>query len=200
MVGEEEREMRRRKAFLVASLVLLLLGMGAWQCNQPTDTPTACPTSTPCPATPTPVDTSALETRIEALKTALATCEAGSTDTVEPSKCVERLVCPEAISAEHAIEYVGEIRTVQGKVVDSKFASGSSGEPTFLNLCYPYGDSRRFTALIWGEDRQEFIDCVGGLPEVVLLNREICVKGLIELYDGIPQIILKECHELVVLQ
>lgn len=197
--------MKRGKAFLVATVILFLLGIV--QCDGSTPTPT-----------PTPCDTSALETQVAdceaarikaaeearatigALEAALATCEAGPTDTVEPPKCVERLVCPEAISAEHAIEFVGETKTVQGPVVDTYFCHTCSGQPTFLNLCYKYEDSRRFTALIWGEDRQEFIDCVGGLPEVILLNREICVKGLIELYDGIPEIILKECHQLAVLQ
>lgn len=142
---------------------------------------------------------SKLEVELTACETTVTAC-CGPTDTVEPSDCVKRLVCPEAISAEHAIKYVGEIRTVQGKVVDGKFASGSGGQPTFLNLCYPYGDARRFTVLIWGEDRQEFIDCVGGLPEVILLNSEICVKGLIELYDGIPEIILTQCDQLTIIQ
>jgi len=33
VVGEEVREMRKRKAFLVASVVLLVLGMAAWVCG-----------------------------------------------------------------------------------------------------------------------------------------------------------------------
>lgn len=40
--------MRRQNAFLMASLVLLLLGMGAWQCGGAAETPT------PIPPTPTP--------------------------------------------------------------------------------------------------------------------------------------------------
>jgi len=107
--------------------------------------------------------------------------------------------CPEAISPEEAIASVGEIKTVQGTVVDTYWASGSSGQPTFLNFCRPHPD-HCFTALIWGDDRQKFIDCLGGPPEQVLLNREVCVEGLIEIYEGIPEIILTECGQLTLIQ
>jgi len=48
--------MKKQKAFLVASVVLMLLGMGAWGCG-PVETPTPTPTFTPTPTiahTPTP--------------------------------------------------------------------------------------------------------------------------------------------------
>jgi len=133
-----------------------------------------------------------LEPALATCQTALATCEAKPTD--GPSDC------DGAISCKEAKNYVGEIKIVQGKVVDTYYASGSSGQPTFLNLCYPYGDERRFTAVIWGEDRQEFIDCLDGPPEQVLLNGEVCVKGLIQIYEGIPEIILTQCDQLTIIQ
>jgi len=37
------------------------------------------------------------------------------------------------------------------------------------------------------------------MPEQVLLNREVCVEGLIEIYEGIPQIILTECGQLTLI-
>ena len=194
--------MRKRKALLVISLVLVLLGISAWQCGGVGTTPPPCPTCSPCPPTPTLPDTSAVETQ-------LASCEATLTAIVGEGAEVEEaeepsppptVWCPEAISCEDAKANVGEVKTVQGKVVDTHFASNSSGQPTFLNLCYPYGDSRRFTALIWGENRQKFIDCLGGPPEQVLLNREVCVEGLIEIYEGIPEIILTECGQLTLIQ
>jgi len=137
---------------------------------------------------------------ISALQTALAKCTPCPTDTVERDKCIEKPLChPEAISAEEAKAYVGEIKVVQGKVVDTYYCQTCTGQPTFLNLCYPYGDERRFTALVWGEDRQKFIDCLGGPPEQVLLNREVCVEGLIEIYEGIAEIILTECGQLTLI-
>lgn len=206
MVGKGAREVKNIKLMGLGSLVVALIIVAC------------CPTPTTCPV----VDTAACEATVtklagqsRALGTQVAACNATSTKTAEYALatitaletqlagCCEEgptaTPCPEAIPAEQAVSYVGEVKTVQGTIVDTRFASGSSGQPTFLNFCRPY-PNHCFTALIWGDDRQEFIDCVGGLPEVILLNREICVKGLIELYDGIPEIILKECHQLAVLQ
>lgn len=216
MVGKEEREVKNTKLMGLGSLVVALIIVACCP------TPPTCPVvdTAACEATVTKLagQSRALGTQVAAceatrikgaeearatigaLETALVTCEATPTDTVEPTECVERLVCPEAISAEHAIESVGEIRTVQGPVVDTYYCETCNGKPTFLNLCYPYEDPRRFTGLIWGEDRQEFIDCLGGNPEDVLLNRQVCVKGLIELYEGIPEIILRECDQLEIIQ
>lgn len=189
--------MRKRKVFLVASLVLLLLGLSA--CQEP---------CTPCPPSALEgtvvvleTEVAVLETEVATLESALATCEATPPNDDGPPDCVEKPPChADAISAKEAKDYVGEIKIVQGRVVDAKYASGSSGQPTFLNLCYPYPDPRRFTALIWGEDRQEFIDCLGGPPEQVLLTREVCVEGLIEPYKDISEIILTECGQLTVIQ
>lgn len=46
--------MRKQKAFLVVSLVLLLLGIGAWGCG-PAETPTPAPTFTPQPTLALPL-------------------------------------------------------------------------------------------------------------------------------------------------
>lgn len=119
----------------------------------------------------------------------------GLTDTEDP----DCQICIGAIPAEEATAYIGEIETVRGTIVDTYYASGSSGQPTFLNFCKPYPD-HCFTALIWGDERQRFVDCLGGPPEIVLLNREVCVEGLIELYEGKPEIILTACDQLTVIQ
>jgi len=52
------------------------------------------------------------------------------------------------ITAAEAKDHVGEIRTVCGKVVSTHYASGSKGQPTFLNLDEPY-PKEVFTILIW---------------------------------------------------
>ena len=42
------------------------------------------------------------------------------------------------ITAEDAVKYVGEVKTVCGVVVGTKYAIKSRGQPTFLNLNRPY--------------------------------------------------------------
>ena len=105
---------------------------------------------------------------------------------------------PQAISCEEAIAYIGEVKTVQGRFYASH-RSDVNGQPTFLNCPVPY-PNHDFTALIWGEDRQKFIDCLGGAPEVLVDQHELRVSGLIELYRGKPEIILTECEQLTLIQ
>jgi hypothetical protein len=78
---------------------------------------------------------------------------------------------------------VGRTATVMGPVVGTKYASSSTGSPTFLNLGADYPSTSRFTIVIWIENRAAF-----GRPEVRYRNRTICVRGLVYLYRGLPQI------------
>ena len=84
-----------------------------------------------------------------------------------------------------AIQNVGERATVKGPVVGTRYASGSRGEPTFLNLGKDFPDRDRFTVVIWGNTRDNFPFA----PEVQYDNRTICVTGLIETFEGVAQII-----------
>lgn len=45
-----------------------------------------------------------------------------------------------------------------------------------------------------------FESCLGGAPEILLDNRELCVRGLIEEYDGKPEIVLRECDQLKIIE
>ncbi len=93
--------------------------------------------------------------------------------------------CQNAISWDKAYEHVGERATVRGPVKSPRYASGSRGQPTFLNVGRPYPDPDRFTVVIWGEDRGNF----PSPPEQAYDGETICVTGLIETYQGGPQII-----------
>ena len=51
-----------------------------------------------------------------------------------------------------------------------------------------------FTAIIWTEyTGDEF----GAKPEKRFLNKKICIKGLIEEYNGKPQIVLRYANQIV---
>jgi len=118
----------------------------------------------------------------------------GLVDTEDPD-------CPppdQVISCEEAIDYVGEKKTVEG-IFYVVYKPKVRGKPTFMNCPRPY-QSHDFTALIWGENRQKFIDCLGGAAEDMLDQHELRVSGLIELYKGKPEIILTECGQLTVIQ
>jgi hypothetical protein len=78
------------------------------------------------------------------------------------------------------------VATVKGRVAGAIFASSSNGSPTFLNLGVDYPNLRRFVVMIWIEDRAKF-----GAPESKYRGRTICVRGLVEAYQGMPEIIAR---------
>ncbi len=90
------------------------------------------------------------------------------------------------ITAAEAKNNVGEKSTVCGKVVGTHFASGSKGQPTFLNLDEPY-PKEIFRILIWGSDRPKF-----GHPEETYRDKDDCVSGRITSYKGVPEIVASD--------
>lgn len=126
--------------------------------------PSAPPTDTPPPPTDTP--------------------------TPPPPYCCENLNTSSCIPYVAVGDYVGEYACVCCTVPRTNFASGSSGQPTFIDCHDPY--QGWFGALIWPENRQAFINRFGGNPEHVFKNRYACFWGLIGTYRGDPQIILRD--------
>src|SRR5271168_1274651 len=72
-----------------------------------------------------------------------------------------------------AKNHIGELATVCGKVVSTRYASKSKGQPTFLNLDEPF-PKQVFTILIWSNDRDKF-----GSPESKYRGELVCVTGKI---------------------
>jgi hypothetical protein len=96
------------------------------------------------------------------------------------------------LSPAEAKQHVGEIATVCGLVASTKFAAGTRGQPTFLNLDRPY-PNQIFTILIWGTDRSRF-----GEPELEFREKRVCVSGEIAEYRGVPEIVLSDPARLTV--
>ncbi len=94
-----------------------------------------------------------------------------------------------------AHKYIGDVKTVCGKVVESRFASSSRGHPTFLNIDRPYSNPI-FTIVIWGNDRINF----DSPPEVYYLYESICVTGLIQSPDGVVQIEIKDPKQIWIIR
>ena len=94
-----------------------------------------------------------------------------------------------------AHKYIGDVETVCGKVVDSRFASSSRGHPTFLNIDKPYSNPL-FTIVIWGNDRVNF----DSPPEVYYLYESICVTGLIQSPEGVAQIEIKDPKQIWIIR
>jgi len=88
-----------------------------------------------------------------------------------------------ALTPVEAKDHVGESATVCGKIVSTRYASSSRGQPTFLNFGRPY-PNHVFTVVIWGTDRQKF-----DRPEVKYQGKEACARGKIAIFRGTAEII-----------
>ena len=94
-----------------------------------------------------------------------------------------------SLTAIEAKNHIGEQGTVCGKVVSTRYAEGSRGNPTFLNFDQPY-PNQIFTMLIWGSDRAKFDE-----PETKYRGQQICVTGKITDYKGTPEIVASELSQ-----
>lgn len=91
------------------------------------------------------------------------------------------------IEPSEAVAHIGENGTVCGEVASATFAGQSGGQPTFLNLDRPY-PNHIFTVVIWEQNRPKFQTP----PEHLYRGKQICVRGLISTYRGVPQIVVDD--------
>jgi hypothetical protein len=91
---------------------------------------------------------------------------------------------PSCIEWNVANGYGGQRVCVCGPVVNTNYARGVSGQPTFLDVGMSYPSPSRFDVIIWGEHRSAF----PWPPEAHYLGKRICVTGTVEIYKGVPQI------------
>jgi len=98
----------------------------------------------------------------------------------------------ETVSPEDAAKFIGQQKTVCGKVASANhpgltYTEDLTEQPTFLNFNKPF-PNQVFTVVIPGMDRGKFEKP----PETLYSEKEICVTGVIESYHGRPEIIAKE--------
>jgi DNA/RNA endonuclease YhcR with UshA esterase domain len=96
-------------------------------------------------------------------------------------------------SSKDAAGHVGERGTVCGPVVDTRYATGSNGKPTFLNFDRAYPD-HTMVVVIWGSDRGAFPNS----PQTYYRGKDVCATGLIESYKGTPEIVARDGGQLEV--
>lgn len=103
--------------------------------------------------------------------------------------------CRGAVAWQNARHYVGRYATVKGPVAGTKFAARSNGSPTFLDIGVEYPNPRRFTVVIWIENRRRF-----GAPERRYLGHVLCVRGIVQSYRGVPEIEATSPSQIAVLR
>lgn len=104
----------------------------------------------------------------------------------------------DALDTETLLAHAGEVKIVEGIVVRSYYAEKSKGKPTFLDFHDPYKEY--FKALIWDDNRDKFIQAFPPNPETYFEDKEVRIKGLIETYEGAPEIILNDPSQIWIVQ
>jgi hypothetical protein len=99
------------------------------------------------------------------------------------------LLAADTIPSAQAKDHVGQTGNVCGKVADTRYLE-SGRQPTFLNFDKRYPE-HTFTAVIFGENRAKF-----GTPEKDYLDKDICVSGKIEDFNGKPQIVVTDREQI----
>jgi Micrococcal nuclease (thermonuclease) homologs len=116
--------------------------------------------------------------------------------------CGEEVVSPSSgeslvinvLATDELLSYGGEVKVVEGVVVGGHYVESLGGKPTFLNFHDPY--EGYFTAIVWGGDRNKFVNKFPPDPETYFLNKKVRIKGLIETYKGLPQIVLRDSAQI----
>jgi DNA/RNA endonuclease YhcR with UshA esterase domain len=92
-----------------------------------------------------------------------------------------------------AMNHIDEEATVCGEVSGTKYSDHRKRKPTFIDFGPPH-PNQVFTALIWGEYRDQF----DYAPES-LLGKRICVSGTITEHKGKPEIKVTETSQITVI-
>ena len=112
----------------------------------------------------------------------------------QPSQIPSSTQAQGTIDWNEAKYHIGERATVCGTVVDTKYGATSTGKPTWLNIGKYPPSPERFVVVIWGENRDNFPQA----PDTIYYGKIVCITGLIQEYNGIPQIEVKYPSEIQV--
>ena len=83
-----------------------------------------------------------------------------------------------------AIQNVGKLRTVCGKVQSTYINSNTASQRIYLNMGREY-PNHTFTGLIWYSSNKDNLE---GRPDKKYKKKDICISGVITTFNEKPQI------------
>jgi hypothetical protein len=93
------------------------------------------------------------------------------------------------VPAYHAYMHFGEVRNIYGRVYDVWYSWSTDEYFLYFGNTYPYQD---FTVIISGNQARRF----SRSPEFFFEGRYIWVTGLVSIFDGKPEIIVRKKSQL----
>ena len=123
--------------------------------------------------------------------TLTACSDPAPTSTLTPKATSTSQTVSATWTSTNAARHIGERGTICGPIVDSRYAASSKGSPTFLNFDRAY-PNHTMVVVIWGSDRGAFPTN----PQSFYKGKDVCATGLIESYQGKPEIIARNGNQL----
>ncbi len=102
------------------------------------------------------------------------------------------LLALQNINAKDVDKHVGDSVRLCTKITSTSFFESAADKPTFLNA--GSGNSQLFSAVIWEQDRPKF----NKAPEIFYADKDVCLTGVVQVYEGKPQIILRDRDQIVI--
>lgn len=107
----------------------------------------------------------------------------------------DRPTCEDPTPWDEARQAAGGTAAVAGPVAHATYEPDVEGEPTFVNLGRAYPEPERFDVVIFPDVRDQW----EAPPEEAVSGERVCVRGLVNVRDGVAQIVLEAREDLVIL-
>lgn len=102
------------------------------------------------------------------------------------------LLALQNINANDIGKHIGDSVRLCTKITSTSFFESAIDKPTFLNA--GSGNSHLFSAVIWEQDKPKF----NKAPEIFYADKDVCLTGVVQVYEGKPQIILRNREQIVI--
>lgn len=97
------------------------------------------------------------------------------------------------INVADVAKYIGDSVRFCSKVFSARYFESSANKPTLLdvNASYP---NQLLSTVIWEQDRKNF----AGAPELMYNNKEVCISGVVQLVNNLPQLVIRHREQIFV--
>ena len=102
------------------------------------------------------------------------------------------LLALQHINANDVAKHIGDSVRLCTKITSTSYYEMAVDKPTFLNA--GSGSNHLFSAVIWEQDRPNF----NRAPEIHYADKDVCLYGVVQVYQGKPQIILRNREQIVI--
>lgn len=116
-----------------------------------------------------------------------------------------KLNCKNPIRWSEAKSFIGRDIYLIGPLLDTKFKPNVVGQPTYIDVGAEYPNPNRLQLIVWGANRGNVTvrNFKPGWREVEgevipYYPPDVCVKGTVSMYKGVPQIEVSTDHQIMV--